>query len=301
MVFHLDEKERWGARAEAERRFAPNGELNAWRMGVFQEKLIDIGFNLDLINFIFTQPLDATLPPTGDIKIADFCSGPGYLGFHVAKQLTKPGRSVSAVGYDKFTKASWPDGKPKVLIPTRQCSLTEIDGEADFFDAGLFRFAWPFISHELRPEVCKRLFGVMKEGSSIVVLNDGAIDEKSARVAHELFIEGIVAGGGETEESARSWLYTSSYDEIKSVGEAAGFEAGPAMDLTDTIISYNSPEAMAKSRGLNAEQTARLIDVYARAKQEGVIPFEPDPNSLRSPWRMYTCTLVKPKASSLAP
>lgn len=293
MSEHLTEEDRWAKRAEAERLYAPNGEANRFRRAVFQNRLIDVRFNPGLINFIFTQSIAATLPPTGDFKIADFCSGRGYLGFHSAKQLTQPGRSVSAIGYDKFTQTSWPKGPPKPLIPTHQCDLTEIDCPDNFFDAGLMRFAWLFIDHSARPKICERLFAMMKPGSRIVVLSDGPITEKAARAGHELFIEGIVAGGA-AKETAGSWAHTASYEEIKRVAAAAQFEVGIATDLTDIVIGYNSPATMARSRRLSKKQKARLIAVYRQAKKDGIVPFEPDPNSLRMPWRMHTFTLTKP-------
>lgn len=293
MSEHLTEEERWAKRAEAERRFAPNGEANKWRKGIFGNKLIDVYFNPDLIKFIFTQRIAQALPKTGYCRIADFCSGTGHVGRRVAKQLTKPSRRVHPTGFDDFIETFWIYGKPSVCIPTHKCSLPELDYSANTFDAGILRFAMPFIRNDLQPQAIKRMFRVMKPGGVLVVLNDGAIDAKTARVAYERFIEGLVAGG-KTEESARSWLYTSSYEELKGMGEAAGFVVGPAKDLTDTVINYISPESMAQSRGLDDEQKARLLAVYARSKKEHPTHFEPDPNSLRMPWRMHTFTLTKP-------
>ncbi len=295
MTTDLNQEERWAKRAEAERLYAPNGGLKSWRQAIFQGKVIDVYFNHDLIDFIFTKPIGRHLPKAGYYRIADFCSGTGHIGRRAASGLTKRSRRVAPQGIDDFPSFFWGETRPSVSIPTHKSSLPFLVYPPNSFDAGILRFAMPFIPNHLQPMAMEKMFGVMKEGSEIIVLNDGPIDTKSAELAYEVFIEGIVAGGGEAEDEVRSRLFTCPYEDLKRYGEAAGFVVGPEVDLTDTLIGYTSPDIMARSRGLTDEQKARMKAVYVRDKQENPDRYEPDPNSLRMPWRMHTFKLIKPK------
>ncbi len=295
----LREKEKWVTRAYSERRFAPDGGLNFWRNVIFRDELIYSYCDPGFVDYIFTKPIAAVLS-NRKCMIADFGSGDGHVAQTVVSQLGRQGdRAVLSVGIDidrvdlLAMKQEGPDVQPV------QGNLLHLPFAPNSFDAGILRFALPFISEENQPRMFEQIYSVLKDGAVLVVLNDGVLETETAAHYNTLFAECAASTGRWTVDQLLTDRHFPSCESLKFMAEEAGFEvkAESVSDLTDIAFGYISPEIYATAVPLKEDQYRRLENVFKEWKEKDVLPFEPKPDSLRVPLPMYTCVLQKKRIS----
>lgn len=276
----------WLVRAYSELLDAPNGGLNFFRNAIFFGERINTYVDAGFMDYILTQPIANALPEKGKCVIADFGCGSGHVGYHVASQLTRPKRPVFPIGFDNYDKNFWlTNPTPKIL--TYQRDLKSLRFMPNMFHAGILRFALPFVHKKFQPDALKQIHAVLKPGAILVVLQDGVFNKtKPENSWNTLF-----AACGTFERL--HGLHYPSCDSLQAMAKKAGFRVKAATDLTDIAFGYLSPESCAKAFKLTPKEHQRLNTLFQKWRQKNVLPFEPDPNSLRVLWPMYTCVLQK--------
>jgi ubiquinone/menaquinone biosynthesis C-methylase UbiE len=269
--------------------------MNVWRSVIYKGALIDSyndkGFMRDLI----TRPIARELPQNLTGTIADFGSGNGFVGKTVAAQLSQAyRRRALPIGIDSFDKDFWA-AKPAVMIPTVQGDLKNIPFKKNTFDAGILRFALPFVPPKSQPRALEQIYGVLKDGAVLVVLNDGVLNEnKTAEAYNALFTSAAALAEGLPIRRVKAARYFPSCERLESLAEKAGFTVKASTDLTESALGYTSPEIYARTFNSTAAQKKELKAAFEKWKRQGALPFDPSrPDSLRVPWPMYACVLRK--------
>jgi ubiquinone/menaquinone biosynthesis C-methylase UbiE len=298
------EHKKWVDRFYSERNAAPDGRLNYWRYAIFKDeqdksnskgKLINTYYDRGFIDYIFTQQIARALPPEQKCVIADFGCGDGLVAKTVVEQLGRPNDSVLPVGIDNYDIDFWRGEKPTPKIQTVvEGNLLDLHVyfDQDYFHAGIFRFALPFIRKDDQQEALNQIYKVLKPGAVLVVLNDGAFNKTERKKSWNTLFAKCATYGRLANK------YYPSCESLKGMAEIAGFHVKDeyAKDLTDIAFGYLSPQICARVFKPNKDQRKRLKTLFEAWKQKDVLQFEPDflrPNSLRLPWPMYTCVFEK--------
>ncbi len=171
--------------------------------------------------------------------------------------------------------------------------LLDVPFDPKAFHAGILRFVLPFIGKDDQLLALKQIHNVLKDGAVLVILNDGVLKEsKMAEDYKTLFAECAAHEGF-------SNMHYLSGESLIVLADKAGFDVEAAVDLTDIVFGYLSPESFARAAQLTPEKRRSLEAVFKACKQENVLPFEPDPDSLRVLHPMYTCVLKKRRSAPL--
>ncbi len=295
----LEERQKWVTRLRIERTVKPSDYLyfkdgmNHWRYAAFNGKIINTYFDKDFTDYIFTRQIEGALPPNEHCVIADFGSGSGHVGFYVASQLTRWKRSVLPYGFDNFQKSFWTGKKPTPKIVTYERDLSKLSFGSNAFDAGICRFALPFIGKEDQQQALKNIYEALKPGAVVVILNDGAFDDTGKDKSWNIIF------AGDDQKKRKYKLYYPSCKELTRMAETVGFKVIHKEDLTDIAFGYISPQILAEVYSLkltnrnDRKKTVKLREKFWKWKKIHPSWFEPKRGSLRALWPMYKLVLRK--------